>query len=125
MGATPWGHFVDYQESVHTALENLRHELNDRKAWSIEAAMEDMEEAGSMPMLLNVMTISASPGMCCICPLPAEKLRELFGTEQPTREMIESNHDFFDEIERGEGIFITAYKDGKPSEYFFAGYSFD
>lgn len=29
------------------------------------------------------------------------------------------------DIDRGQGVYIVAYRDGKPSEIFFAGYSFD
>ena len=47
---------------------------------------------------------------------PKRRLIELFATEQPTRDMIEANMDFFEQIERGQGIY---------SEIFFAGYSFD
>jgi len=50
---------------------------------------------------------------------------ELFGTAEPTREMIEENDDFFEDIERGQGIYIVAYDEGRPSEICFAGYSFD
>jgi hypothetical protein len=39
--------------------------------------------------------------------------------------MIESNMDFFDPIERGQAIYIVVYREGKPDELFFAGYSFD
>ena len=28
-------------------------------------------------------------------------------------------------LERGQGVYIVAYRDDKPSEIFFAGYSFD
>ena len=39
--------------------------------------------------------------------------------------MIEKNSAFYENIERGQGIYIIAYQDGKPSEIFFGGYSFD
>lgn len=57
--------------------------------------------------------------------LSDEELIELFGTAQPTRAMIEENLDFYEEIERGQGVYIIAYRDGKPSEIFFGGYSYD
>ncbi len=49
----------------------------------------------------------------------------LFGTSQPTREMIESNEDVFEALEHGQGVYIVAYRDGRPAEIVFAGYSFD
>jgi hypothetical protein len=39
--------------------------------------------------------------------------------------MVESNYDLFDELERGQGVYIIVYEDEKPSEIFFAGYSYD
>ena len=56
-------------------------------------------------------------------PSPA-RLRELYGTEQPTRAMLDG-HELFEEIERGQCIYVIAYDGGKPSEIFFAGYSYD
>ncbi|HET6252044.1 MAG TPA: hypothetical protein VFE47_30440 [Tepidisphaeraceae bacterium] len=41
------------------------------------------------------------------------------------REMIEDNMDFYEDIERGQGVYIVVYNEGKPSEYFFGAYSFD
>jgi REP element-mobilizing transposase RayT len=39
--------------------------------------------------------------------------------------MIESNFGFFEEIERGHGVYIVVYHDNKPTGLCFAGYSFD
>jgi hypothetical protein len=39
--------------------------------------------------------------------------------------MVEQNMDFLDDIDRGHGVSIILYKDGKPDEIFFAGYSYD
>jgi hypothetical protein len=39
--------------------------------------------------------------------------------------MIEQNMEFFEDIERGQGIYIVVYKAGRPDEIFFAGYSCD
>jgi hypothetical protein len=49
----------------------------------------------------------------------------LYGTDQPTRAMIEANMDFLEDIERGHGVYITLYKNGHPDEILFAGFSFD
>jgi len=32
---------------------------------------------------------------------------------------------FFEEIERGTGVYVVLYDQGKPSEICFAGYSYD
>ncbi|HYY94804.1 MAG TPA: hypothetical protein VE713_09825 [Pyrinomonadaceae bacterium] len=49
----------------------------------------------------------------------------LFGTDRPTRKMVESSGEVFDALERGQGVYVVVYDDGQPSEVFFAGYSFD
>ncbi|MBD2731106.1 hypothetical protein H6G96_33525 [Nostoc sp. FACHB-892] len=68
-------------------------------------------------------------------PLPSAELLALFGTEQPTHEMIESvilgdtNTDavnaFWHSIDRGTARYIIVYTENQPSEIFFIGYSFD
>ncbi|MBD2597640.1 hypothetical protein H6G74_25440 [Nostoc spongiaeforme FACHB-130] len=67
--------------------------------------------------------------------LPPAELMTLFGTEQPTHEMIESvllgntnpngRNQFWHSIDRGTARYIIVYADNQPSEIFFAGYSFD
>jgi hypothetical protein len=39
--------------------------------------------------------------------------------------MIEQDMSFMEDLERGHCVYTLAYKDGKPDEIFFAGYSFD
>jgi len=60
-----------------------------------------------------------------VSPLPPEELRELFGTEQPTLEAIEKSDEFIDRLERGQGVYILLYQQGKPQKIYFAGYSYD
>ena len=43
----------------------------------------------------------------------------------PTREMVEQNMDFLEDVDRGHCVYIVMYKNGKPDEFFFAVYSFD
>ncbi len=52
-------------------------------------------------------------------------MQDLFGKTRPTREMVEENEDLWEDLERGQGIYIVLYKDNQPDEIFFAGYSFD
>ena len=39
--------------------------------------------------------------------------------------MVESSGGLYDDIGRGQGVYVVVYEDGEPNEYFFAGYSFD
>ena len=50
---------------------------------------------------------------------------ELYGTDKPTKDMVVRNMDFFNEIERGQGVYLIVYSGDKPSEILFAGYSYD
>ncbi len=75
--------------------------------------------------ILDARRVSDSPGFFTVAPLPVEELLELFDTVKPTREMVEASMDFYDDIERGQAIYIVVYADGRPSEIFFAGTSFD
>jgi hypothetical protein len=132
MGAEPWSYVVPFEPSVEAALEKLRRrvfESGEYRGSEMNPATPmqalEMMEADGTASILDMLSISDSPGICSVCPLGDEQLKSLFGTTQPTREMIESNHDLYQDIDRGQGIYIIAYKDGQPSEYFFAGYSFD
>lgn len=57
--------------------------------------------------------------------LPDDVLNDLYGTTQPTRAMVEQNMGFLEDVERGQGVYILLYRNGRPDEVFFAGYSFD
>jgi hypothetical protein len=57
--------------------------------------------------------------------VPDDVLMSLFGTDRPTREMVEANDELYELIERGHGIYAIVYEGEYPSEIFFAGYSFD
>jgi hypothetical protein len=132
MGGEPWSYFAPFEASVEAALRGLRQRVFESgkfrgsrmKPATPEKAVENMGADGTAS-ILDILGISESPEVCSVCPLSDERLRELFGTTRPTREMVESDGEFYEEIERGQGIYIVVYKDGEPSEYFFAGYSFD
>jgi hypothetical protein len=148
MGAHLWFYFVPYERDINHALQVLRQRefkagrYNPAMAFpefplerlslpslgaqhaSIQEALEAAEADGTRS-ILDMDRVGAKPDYGVVTPLPKERLIELFQTEQPTRAMIEQNADFFEEIERGHGIYIIGYKDGMPSEIFFAGYSYD
>jgi len=86
--------------------------------------MEDSDADGTRS-ILDLDHLSDEPEFCAASPLDEEHLRALYGTTRPTRAMLEQNMDFFEDIERGHGIYVVAYKDGQPDEILFAGYSFD
>jgi len=60
-----------------------------------------------------------------VCPLPRERLLELYETDKPTADLLETNDELFEDIDRGQGVYVIAYRDGEPSDIMFAGYSLD
>jgi hypothetical protein len=91
---------------------------------SIEEAFEDADADGTRS-ILDMMQVSATPDYNAVAPLPEEDLINLFGTDKPTHEMIEESDELYEMLERGQGRYVIVYRDGQPSEIFFAGYSFD
>ena len=149
MGAEPYFYFVEYIPDIEAALQELREREFEagrynpviRSLYSLfpigpdspapgaqHDSIEDAREASDADgtrSILDLEHISEEPDLCAAAPLPPEELKRLFGTEQPTHEMVEQNEELFDGIERGQGIYVIVYKDGEPDEIFFAGYSFD
>lgn len=144
MGGHPWYYFVPFQSDISAALHELRQRefqagrYNPAMSFpmdvdasspgaqhaSIEEAL-DASDADGTRSILDMVRVGESPALGVVVPLPLEQLEELYGTQQPTRKMIEQNMEFLDEIERGEGVYVIVYKDGSASEIFFAGYSYD
>ncbi len=132
MGAEPWDYFVPYEPDIRAALEKLRqrefragrYRGSEDNPATIEEAIENMDADGT-GSILDMMAVGEKPDFFTVAPMPSEVQRRLFGTDKPTRQMIERNHDFWEDIERGQGVYIIAHKDGNPSEIFFGGYSFD
>jgi len=98
------------------------------KPKTIEQALEVQAESGTHS-ILDIIGVSSGPAFGHIRPFPPEKLVEFFGSQTPSHAEIEEAHDFgsLEDFvsERWEGIYIIAYRDGSPSEIFFAGCSGD
>ena len=147
MGGHPWFYFVEYEPDLNAALRKLRERefLAGRynpavdfpefpvgpqspapgaRHDSIEEALEDADADGTRS-ILDMERVGDVPDYSVVAPLPKEELRNLFGTDRPTREMVESSDELFDALERGQGVYVVVYDGGRPSEIFFAGYSFD
>jgi hypothetical protein len=147
MGGHPWFYFVQYQPDVNSALQALRQrEFSAGRynpvIWfpefpvgddspspgpqhnSIEEAFEDADADGTRS-ILDMERVSDTPDFGALSPVPDDVLMSLFGTDRPTREMVEANDELYELIERGHGIYAIVYEGEYPSEIFFAGYSFD
>jgi hypothetical protein len=147
MGAHPYFYFVKYNPDINAALQELRDRefragrynpvirylefplgpdspAPGAQHKSIRHALKAADAEGTRS-ILDLDHVSDEPEFCAVALLPPDELERLFGTAQPTHEMIETSDDLFENIERGQGVYITVFKDGRPNELFFAGYSCD
>lgn len=147
MGGHPWFYFVEYEPDVEAALQKLRQREFEAGRYnpavdfpafpitehspapgarhdSIEEAFEEADADGTRS-ILDMERVGDDADFQVVTPLARETLLELFGTERPTREMVEESEELFDALERGMGVYVIVYEGERPSEIFFAGYSFD
>ena len=94
-----------------------------RKA--IDKLLKQCAENGTHS-ILDIKTISSQPEFGTVAPLSSKELRAIFGTEYPTRSMIEKNANQVRALrERWMGTYIIVYDNNQPTEIYFAGYSGD
>jgi hypothetical protein len=148
VGGHPWFYFVEYEPDIDAALQKLRRREFDAGRYnpavdfpdfpvtgqspapgaqhgSIEEAIEDADADGTRS-ILDMERVSDEPDFNAVSPVPRETLLELFGTDKPTREMMDESDELFELMdERGQGVYIVVYEGERPSEIFFGGYSFD
>lgn len=147
MGAEPYYYFVKYQADINAALQGLRQREFSAGRYNpvisslqfpigpqspapgaahatIEEALEESDADGTRS-ILDLDHVAEEPDFGAVTPIDEGLLQELYDTTQPTRAMIEQDLDFFEQLERGQGVYFVVYKNGKPDEICFAGYSFD
>jgi len=159
MGADAYFYYVDYEEDKNNALQKLRQRefeagryapvmdqwdipfpldnLLDapkpgKKHATLKEVMKDeyVKEVGT-GTILDMLKISNKLRCGCAYVVEGKDLVEHFGTDKPTREIIDENiwnywEYILDMFEiRGAGICITIYKNNVPSELHFSGFSYD
>jgi hypothetical protein len=147
MGANPYWYFTEYEKDAEAALQKLRRREFEAGRYnpvipflmfplrpdapapgpqhaSIEEAIAAAAEDGTRS-ILDLQSVGDQRDFGVAARPAPEELELLFETAEPTREMIESELRVFDNLDRGQGVCIVVYKDGKPDELFFAGYSYD
>jgi hypothetical protein len=142
MGAEPWSCFVPYQDDVAAALEAARRQefaagryrMRDpkRPPRSIDEARREAAESGTASVLDMVgvadtpLEVGADvPAFFAVSPLSPEQLVRLFETERPSRRQAASCPELYEWLDRGLGAYVVVYEGDRPSEIYFAGYSFD
>jgi hypothetical protein len=147
MGAHPYWYYEKFHGDVDAALQTLREREFKAGRYNpvipfpdfppgpdspapgaehstIEEALDEAAEDGTRS-ILDLDHVSDFPDFGAVSPVPEDVLLSLYGTTEPTREMVEQNFEFLEEVERGQGVYVILYKNGKPHEVFFAGYSCD
>ena len=109
--------FPDFPIGSHSPAPGAQHA-------TMADAFEHTDADGTRS-ILDLERVSDEPDYGAVTALEGSALQAAFGTTRPTREMVETNHDLWEDLERGQGIYIVLYKDDKPDEIYFAGYSFD
>jgi hypothetical protein len=132
MGAEPYKYTVPYEPDIQAALDALRRQVFESKKFhgaefnpaTPEIAL-NLTEADGTRSILDISRISATPDFFCASPLSPQELEQYFGTQKPTRDMVQQCHDIWEDIDRGMARYIILYEGDVPKELFFAGYSFD
>jgi hypothetical protein len=126
-------------EPLRAPLERVG--LDGLKDW-LEALyhapkLQNMEELAALQCLsmdgthsiLDIESAGQTRADEGIYPLPREFLLRYFGTAEPTRAAVEEPRERripFEEVyERGQGVYCTLYRDGKPDEIYIEGASGD
>jgi hypothetical protein len=149
VGAHPYWYFTNYEEDFDAALQDLRRREFEAGRYNPvvpylqfplgpaspspgaqHGSIDDAREAADVHAegtrsILDIERIGDAPDFCVACPLDDAVLEDLYETTKPTREMVEANMDFFEQIERGQAIYIVVYRNDRPDELLFAGYSYD
>jgi len=132
MGAEPYEYLVPFQANVQNALEELRAvvfasgEFNtaDLGPATPDEALE-MADADGTGSILDIQRIAQEPDFFCAAPFSSDELVQFFGTEKPSRAQVQRSDNLWDNVERGQARYVVLYEGEKPSEIYFAGYSFD
>lgn len=142
MGGEYWEYYTPFKKDVATTLEGLRQQefaagrynMSHLRPPTIEQAFLNTDADGTRS-ILDMERVASSPEMGAVSPIPRDRLIAIFGTDRPTRAVMEkalqspdneTMDDDIEEIERGEGRYIVLYdEEDRPVEIFFCGYSYD
>jgi hypothetical protein len=91
---------------------------------SIEVARKAASANGTRS-IIDMLRLGGRPGFRVACSVSDDELEDLFGTTIPSANEILDCDELFDQIERGHGVYVTAYENGKPAQIIFLGYSYD
>lgn len=148
MGGMPYWYFVTYESALQHALDTLRdREFMAGRYFPVMNAVElhDPSLAEAVPgrghatiaeacdaagpdgtkSILDIERVADVPDRGVASPVSDDELMDIYGTNRPTRQQVESDMAFLASIERGECVYVVVYEDDVPSEVCFAGFSYD
>ncbi|MDB4964122.1 MAG: hypothetical protein JWP01_4121 [Myxococcales bacterium] len=148
MGGHAYWYLVPYQDDRQKALDELRArefaagryhpvisfikftepafsaQKPGAKHKTIRAAVKASAEDGTRS-ILDIDGFSERADYGKAAPLGPGRVRELYGTDQPTRDMVLDRGQLAESVSRGQCVYTIVYAGGAPSELFFFGYSYD
>ena len=142
-GASGWSYFVAHDADVGRALEKLKWDvLRKGKYYKLfpkrrpksphdALIMNDTEGTHSIMDIEKVSLVETPRGRCAImtvCPLPKADLAAIFGTDKPTRAMVEAANEKLDAMSlqpTWSGVWIAVYDGAQPKFLYFVGHSGD
>jgi len=154
MGAHPYWYVVPYEDPkialrklrqrefkagrYYPAVEQPKFPVTDKSPApgaqhkSIKEALIDSDAEGTAS-ILDISKISPKPKFLCASPFDKAKLKEVLGHDTPAREeildpkgrLIPRIPSLYEGVARGEAIYMPFFKNRKPVELFFFGYSVD
>jgi len=125
----------DWHQSNQKLVETFAHILERKHIYTeLPQAPQTIDELlerngpDGTHSILDIDHIASQPENGAAVPLPEAKLLEYFGTDKPTRAMVEKvaaeySIDAF--LDKWQATFIIIYHDSLPSEIFFSGSSGD
>ena len=138
-GSQLWEYCVPYQPDMNKVLAELkdrefkagRFHGSELKPKNFDAAIRNADAAGTRS-IIDIEKVSPTRDLGAISAAPPDKLKALFGTDKPSRAMIENaskkmQHEFLvflETYDRGEGVYIIIYDGQRPSEVYIAGWSY-
>lgn len=76
--------------------------------------------------IIDITEVSSQSHFGTVSSLSQQELEILFGTNRPTKNMIEQQKNKLMNLREGwQGVYVIVYEDEKPSEIYFTGFSGD
>jgi hypothetical protein len=116
-------HKIISEQELNNALDELALVPEPQ---TIEELIEQRGEEGTHS-IIDIDRVSSLPDFGAAVPLPLEEYIEIFGTDKPTREMIEEKVEDIEEYTDMPmvGVYIIVYNTNSPAEIYFSGFSGD